>query len=285
MKRFTLYIGLLILLLSFAKCTVKKRYYRDGYYVTWNKKVSSRSKISKLNQEKLGVANSEKTDILALNDASNANLPLSASNNNALNSQLFENKTSIHFFSADTCGDKIFKFNGEIIDAKIIEVSAKAIKYKPCDNLNGPLFVLGTDKIAQVIYANRQKETFEANQAQAQQADDGSDNKTTVITRNVNGEDSKTIKYRTDPNNIRVDSPPIDPKKLRYHKYAIPSFILGFFFWLIVPGVLSIIFGVIAWLEIDKHPDLYKGEFFAGFWPLIFGGVLFFALLALLGSL
>ncbi len=40
------------------------------------------------------------------------------------------------------------------IDAKILEVSTSEIRYQELDNLDGPTFVLRTDEIVTIIYAN-----------------------------------------------------------------------------------------------------------------------------------
>ena len=50
--------------------------------------------------------------------------------------------------------DIIVTNSAQRIEAKILEVSKTEIKYKEADNLEGPLFVLGTDEIHTIIYAN-----------------------------------------------------------------------------------------------------------------------------------
>lgn len=47
------------------------------------------------------------------------------------------------------------------IDAKIVEVSDNEVKYKKSNSPDGPTFVLETAKIASVIYANGEVQTFE----------------------------------------------------------------------------------------------------------------------------
>ena len=43
--------------------------------------------------------------------------------------------------------DKIYRQNGKIVEAKIIEISASEIKYKEFNNPDGPIYVLETDRI------------------------------------------------------------------------------------------------------------------------------------------
>jgi len=50
--------------------------------------------------------------------------------------------------------DIIVTTDAQKIEAKILEVSKSEIKYKEIDNLEGPTFVLSTDEINSIIYAN-----------------------------------------------------------------------------------------------------------------------------------
>ena len=59
--------------------------------------------------------------------------------------------------------DKIYRQNGKIVEAKIIEVSSSEIKYKEFSNPNGPIYVLETDRIKKIVYENGKEERFEDN--------------------------------------------------------------------------------------------------------------------------
>lgn len=50
--------------------------------------------------------------------------------------------------------DIIITTDAQKIEAKIIEVSKTEIKYKEIDNLDGPTFILATEEINSIIYAN-----------------------------------------------------------------------------------------------------------------------------------
>ena len=50
--------------------------------------------------------------------------------------------------------DIIVTTDARKIEAKILEVSLTEIKYKEIDNLDGPTFILGTNNINSIIYAN-----------------------------------------------------------------------------------------------------------------------------------
>ena len=62
--------------------------------------------------------------------------------------------TSMIFVSSVFAQDIIITKNAEKIDAKILEVSKSEIKYKESDNLDGPTFIITTDEIISIIYAN-----------------------------------------------------------------------------------------------------------------------------------
>ena len=59
--------------------------------------------------------------------------------------------------------DKIYRNNGKIVEAKIIEVGASEVKYREYNNPNGPVYVLETDRIKKIVYENGKVETFSDN--------------------------------------------------------------------------------------------------------------------------
>lgn len=59
--------------------------------------------------------------------------------------------------------DKIYRNNGKVIEAKIIEVGSSEIKYREYNNPNGPVYVLETDKIKKIVYENGKEEKFADN--------------------------------------------------------------------------------------------------------------------------
>lgn len=57
--------------------------------------------------------------------------------------------------------DVIITRDEKRIEAQIIEVSTSEIKYRDADNLQGPIFVLATNDISTIIYANGKVQVFE----------------------------------------------------------------------------------------------------------------------------
>lgn len=62
--------------------------------------------------------------------------------------------------------DLITTKQGEDIEAKILEVSPKEVKYKKFSNLDGPTFTLNRSDIVMVRYENGEKEIFGGNNTQ-----------------------------------------------------------------------------------------------------------------------
>jgi len=56
--------------------------------------------------------------------------------------------------------DRIYRQNGKVIEAKIIEVGSGEVKYKEFNNLNGPIYVLESDRIKKIVYENGKEEKF-----------------------------------------------------------------------------------------------------------------------------
>jgi hypothetical protein len=79
--------------------------------------------------------------------------------------------------------DVIVTADAKKIEAKILEVSKTEIKYKEHDNPDGPTFVLGTNEISSIIYANGKVVLYEASTpaaSQGVQAEHVSENVTTI---------------------------------------------------------------------------------------------------------
>lgn len=56
--------------------------------------------------------------------------------------------------------DKIYRQNGQIIKAKIIEIGVTEIKYKIFDNLEGPIYVIEKERVKKIEFANGSTEKF-----------------------------------------------------------------------------------------------------------------------------
>jgi hypothetical protein len=124
----------------FTNCRVEKRLYRKGYHVVWNQRNSEKSKqkqdLIKQNPElvEAAVASSQK--------------------------EIVPFKPSAHLLLKDTCGDKLLLQNADELLVKVMEISDESIKYKRCDNIDGPTYTIRKNKVALIIYANGVKEVI-----------------------------------------------------------------------------------------------------------------------------
>ena len=68
---------------------------------------------------------------------------------------------TIFVFSASTkAQDKIFRKNGQIVKATVLEIGSSEIKYKMFGDESGPFYVLEKDRISKIEYQNGRVERF-----------------------------------------------------------------------------------------------------------------------------
>jgi len=155
--------------LALASCTMEKRVYTPGYHIEWNK-----SKYNVAKQEFGNTDNQKQTeqkqivtveqpidqnDIIdnappVTNDCITASLGNSMVPMSAPAAQLNE-------FAADTAlkeCDNITLRNGGEISAKVLEISTTEVKYKNCDNLNGPTYTIKKSEVFMIKYPNGTKD-------------------------------------------------------------------------------------------------------------------------------
>jgi hypothetical protein len=59
--------------------------------------------------------------------------------------------------------DKIYRNNGKVVEAKILEIASDEIRYKDFHNLDGPVYILETDKIKKIVFQNGTTQRFQDN--------------------------------------------------------------------------------------------------------------------------
>jgi len=133
-----------------ASCKVEKRVYRKGYHVVWNHKHSNESK----KQEKLN------TEIQATIDEKLHEDEVVSTNTNRESELISIKRRPVLILNNDTCGDVLLLQSADELHVKILEIDEQTIKYKRCDNLNGPTFTISKNKVALIKYANGTKEVI-----------------------------------------------------------------------------------------------------------------------------
>ena len=70
--------------------------------------------------------------------------------------------TAVLFILLTYSQDKIYRNNGKVVEAKIIEIGSDEIKYREFQNPDGPIYILETDKIKKIVFANGVTQKFAA---------------------------------------------------------------------------------------------------------------------------
>lgn len=161
------------LLFSLCSCTMEKRVYMKGYYTSWNKsKVAIENKNAKIKKDNSS-KNEFYTQVTTAHDV--VAVSIKQENSDGLLSASIENKPSfskavhkfknsnkingnLNFKKIDDECDIITLKNGEDIKVKILEIGTSEIKYKRCDNLQGPTITVRKSEVFSIKYPNGTKE-------------------------------------------------------------------------------------------------------------------------------
>lgn len=71
--------------------------------------------------------------------------------------------SAVAVFSLSLIGrtqDKIYRQNGKIVEAKVLEVGSSEVKYREYKDPNGPIYVLESDRIKKIVFENGKEEKF-----------------------------------------------------------------------------------------------------------------------------
>lgn len=148
----------LAVLFFLSSCSVKKRSYRNGYYVDW---VFHKEKIKK--HENKSVASKNKTSALPANAVETIvtpNLSVEASAGSVIDNKVFLPTKPSSIKMENECGDLIFFRNGDSLKVKILLVTNSEIEYKPCDKQDGPVETAERKEVARIKYLNGTIEDF-----------------------------------------------------------------------------------------------------------------------------
>lgn len=224
-----LYILPLLILFS---CSVQKRKYQKGFYVsnTHHQKKATKTLNKEIENEKLVL----KTTILSLN--TNAEAELTASINN--NTPFLERKPlPLLSRTNDSICDIITLKNGDEVKVTVLELTPALVKYKKCGDPESPLYIAKKSDVFKIKYSNGSVEVF-------------------------NSEEKKPIQ-----NNDQNPSSNDRKEPLKMHPLAIWAFvyaILGLIPFLgIFTSIRAIIYGFQALQSIRYNPTEYKGDLLA----------------------
>jgi hypothetical protein len=213
-----------ILIIIISACSVNKRRYLSGYDISFKK-----SKIETKAHSKTSAVEKDSTikeAIKVVSITSNPSNKILASTNNSIEPALFIDKppTINSQKLTDNC-DNIIMRNGNEIKCVVSEIGISEIKYKKCDNINGPIYTVDKNEVLMIQYANGTNEIIE---------------------------NKKNTTFNKKP----------DTSKSTYHPLAVAALICstaGIFLYGI--GILlGLIFGAIALKKIKENPTEFKGR-------------------------
>lgn len=247
---------LLFLLLAsilLHSCSITQRRYMPGYSISWHKTGPETEKAPAATdtEDALLAAEYEESPLTASADY----VPPAKKNSFELNP-----KQAAKFADCDI----ITLRNGTEISAKVLEINSTEIKYKRCDNIDGPTIIINKSDASKIRYSNGITEMIhsQAPEAETDYYSPGEKTNKPIVKNNPRGSHfNKTLNH-----------------------FALASFIsaiLSIVFialaivyspLLLVLVPASIVLGIIAMKEINANPELYKGKGMAMF-GIIFGAV------------
>lgn len=264
----------IIVALLFSSCSITKRHYMSGYSIDW-----SNSNPAKESKPAIVVVHPSVQDFTLVNkDSATSQLPekdfpLTASSGlktfykHAVNIGL-KNKNAILSYTGYPISDCdiISLKNGSQVDGKVLEITSTEIKYKRCDNIDGPIIIINKSDVTKIRYVNGITELINA-----------------PSTAEDQDYYSPSPKSHKPANRANSNGKP-------YHKtlntFAIASLIAAILALIVIlplallytPLLLilipaPIVLGIMALKEINANPELYKGKGMAIF-GIIFGGIL-----------
>lgn len=142
-------IVICIVLIAAVSCSVKKRNYRDGYYIDWAHK--KKGNVSAQKELKHPSHHPEKDEVVASSAENKEALVLA---DDQLVLPIKDQASPLTLALQDTCGDKILFKSGDMVLGKVLEITDDKIKYKRCDNIDGPLFVVSKGTVQSITYVN-----------------------------------------------------------------------------------------------------------------------------------
>jgi hypothetical protein len=228
------YISLFAIVLIIQACTIEKRHYRPGYNVQWRsrKEVNSKLDIPREKDLERNISASpvdEKAEsVTASTETHIGNSALQFQPKLILSKSRATSRTEI-----EICDEVILK-NGDTFQAKVIEIGVTEIKYKKCNNLEGPTVSILKSDVFLIKYANGTKEVFKEND---------------------NIRPNESAEFR------QIGSTKSEMWGTETNGNATASLVLGIIGLCLLPvigGILAVALGSSALKEIERNPNKYS---------------------------
>lgn len=163
-------IFIIFTLILVSSCTVQKRLHNRGVHVVWHKTYKNKgvesnnknfeeNKISSVKQTEQNQVEEITSNIISTVNEDNG---IIASNEEFL--PLTQQSKRPLISNPNVECDLIILRNGKEILGKVIEVNNEDIKYRSCDNLDGPIYSIYVDVVLMIRYVNGKKDVFDQEQ-------------------------------------------------------------------------------------------------------------------------
>ena len=272
MKNSKSFLVFFIISLLFFSCSVSKRHYLPGYSVEWRtiSKNAESDRYKTHNSAQSSIVNYQDCNCFdtSTSKLSNNDFPLIASADgftcSKKTSVLGKNVKNQKYFTVLDC-DVITLKNGNEIYGKVAEISSTEIKYKRCDNIEGPTIIINKSDVAKIKYTNGTTELINAPSTAEEQ-----------------DYYSPSAKHKKPANNNNLHNnlyhQKLNPFAIAGMISAILSVIyiplaLAYSPFLLILAPVPIYLGIVALKEIKANPEIYRGKGMARF-GIIFGAVL-----------
>jgi hypothetical protein len=273
--KFKLSILLIIVVVISSGCSNYFSAHKNGGFQSKSKKIIAKGHLKKdfdllISKENSVIENNLNDFHEEANLSTKQNLKIVQeieNQNSIIIHEPFKNHTRVQKESNEC--DEIICKNGEIIKAKIIEISEDNIRYRVCpENEDRPSYSILKSKVLVLSYKNGEKEVFQ----------DHSVNETKITSK----PNAPNLEGKRNIDGIGVASIIIGLLSLIMLFGTIIIALFGIFL-----AIIAIILGAVSLGKINRNPDLYSGRGFAltglllGIFSLLVVGILILLLSAL----
>jgi len=203
-------------------CSVQKRKYQKGFYVSNHKTKTQTKKNNSVIVKKEAFTQNliSKPVLIHIEEKIEAEASVTKRSHPIKHPSLI--------YKDEPCDVMTLK-NGEDVNVKILEITSIEIKYKKCDLPDGPLYVIKKSDVFMIKYSNGTKEIFKSDE----------------VTKDKGSVSDKTKKNKTKTTN----------------DHAILSLVFGILGFVIFFGsIAAIVLGDKALKEMKAEPDTYEGK-------------------------
>lgn len=150
-----------------TSCSLEKRHYNKGFYVSHrHAPSSSNASVVKENKNAVPSIRRQMEDVVIPSDKPDKQ-DIIASNDPKRTQYLKPGFYKLK--NTDPACDTVVMRDGTEIKAKVLEISEVEVRYKYCDNPDGPLIVVDKDNVAMIKYSNGTRDYFKKRPAKQMQ--------------------------------------------------------------------------------------------------------------------